>query len=137
MLKSLVRVSRRVDWIAEQLVTDLSYHSEAHSDTAHPPQSDNTVRQSSPVERREGTEGPCLEKRVGPYLDPTPTADAVVGYNSPAEAGGTFQRSFDRHRIGRDAAWKEVRRSVTVYPREPVRETASDGPLLRRRRPHG
>ena len=70
MLKSLVRVSRRVNWIAEQLVTDLRCHSEAHSDAAHPPQSGNTVRQSSPVERREGTEGPCLEKRARPYLDP-------------------------------------------------------------------
>ena len=102
----------------------------------NPPQSDNTVRQSSPVERREGNEGPCLESGYG-HTSIRATADAVVGYNSPAETGGTFQQSFDRRRIGRDAAWKEVRRSVTVYPREPVRETASDGPLRRRRRPHG
>ena len=84
-----------------------------------------------------GDRGSVLRKAGKAIPRSAATADAVVGYNSPAEAGGTFQRSFDRRRIGRDAAWKEVRRSVTVYPLEPVRETASDGPLLRRRRPHG
>ena len=92
MLHSLVRVSRRVEKIADLIATDLLYHSGAHLNRdAH--RSRTALYTVQPSRTAYGEQGPVLRKRVRPFLDP-PTDDAITGYNSPAEAGGTFRRSL-------------------------------------------
>jgi len=62
MLKSLVRVSRRVDKIAEQLVTDLNCHSEAHSDYHTPTAVGQHCKTVQPSRTARGDQGSVLRE---------------------------------------------------------------------------
>ncbi len=120
MLDSLVRVSRRVGWGANQFATNLKHHL-GRNPVLDDKQSDCTV--NSPAQsnkpRRPSTQALEQVRLRSSALQP---ANTIPVCNTPPRAGATFQRGLRRpeSRLWRSPRGKCTGQRLKTLPRKPV-----------------